>query len=263
MNTIPLTHTTIDGIHIAEAVAGEVDASPVVLLHGWGANISLVWPLAKQLAPHGYRIYMLDLPGFGESDPPPSAWTIHDYVRFVLAYLEHHQLERVYLFGHSFGGRLGLILGAEHPDRIMKMVLANSAGLHQKAPLSDRIRLRSYKAVRDALNAVGMGRLSDSLRRWYNARYGSADFQRASGVMRQTFVNIVNEDLQSYATCVRRPTLLFWGDQDEETPLSMGQRLEQLIPDAGLVVYEGAGHYSYLDRLPDAVRVMVHFFKQD
>jgi pimeloyl-ACP methyl ester carboxylesterase len=54
-----------------------------------------------------------------------------------------------------------------------------------------------------------------------------------------------------------------WGDQDQDTPLWQGQLLEKTIPDAGLVVWEGAGHYSYLDRLPDTVRVIDHFFKQD
>ena len=57
------------------------------------------------------------------------------------------------------------------------------------------------------------------------------------------------------------PTLLFWGDQDMDTPLSQGKLLEQLIPDAGLVIWEGAGHYSYLERLADTARVMDHFLK--
>ncbi len=78
--------------------------------------------------------------------------------------------------------------------------------------------------------------------------------------MRETFVKVVNEDLLPYAAQVKPSTLLFWGDQDMDTPLSQGQLLEKTIPDAGLVVWEGAGHYSYLDRLADTVRVMDHFF---
>ena len=81
--------------------------------------------------------------------------------------------------------------------------------------------------------------------------------------MRETFVKVVNEDLLPYAARVQPSTLLLWGDQDQDTPLSQGQLLEKTIPDAGLVVWEGAGHYSYLDRLPDTVRVIDHFFKQD
>ena len=79
--------------------------------------------------------------------------------------------------------------------------------------------------------------------------------------MRETFVKVVNEDLLLYAAQVKPSTLLFWCDQDTETPLSQAQLLEKTIPDAGLVVWEGSGHYSYLERVADTARVMDHFFK--
>jgi pimeloyl-ACP methyl ester carboxylesterase len=259
MNTPPITHTTIQGIRTAEAIIGE--GKPLVLLHGWGANIGLVWALAERMAPLGYRVYALDLPGFGASDPPPTAWTVQDYARFVVAYWDAHNLDQLYLFGHSFGGRLSLILGAENSERILKMALANSAGIKSPPLPLTRARLTLYKWLRDVLYRVGARSLADRLRAAYNARYGSTDFQQVSGVMRQTFVNVVNEDLLGYAARVKPSTLLFWGDKDEETPLWYGQTLEKTIPDAGLVVYPGAGHYSYLEHLADVTRVMDYFFK--
>jgi len=60
-------------------------------------------------------------------------------------------------------------------------------------------------------------------------------------VLRETLVKVVNEDLLPYAARVSRPTLLFWGDQDHDTPIAQGQLLEKTIPDAGLVVFDGAG----------------------
>ncbi len=62
---------------------------------------------------------------------------------------------------------------------------------------------------------------------------------------------------------VQASTLLFWGDKDEDTPLWQGRELEALIPDAGLIVYEGAGHYSYLERLADTVKTLDYFLKQE
>jgi pimeloyl-ACP methyl ester carboxylesterase len=250
----------IQGIKIAQAIAGE--GLPVLMLHGWGANIGLVWPLAERLIPLGYRVYALDLPGFGDSDNPPSAWSVIDYVKFVVAYLDHHQLDKVYLFGHSFGGRLGLVLGAEHPERILKMALADSAGIRGKASVSGQIRLKTFRAVQNMLRTIGMSRQADRLRDWYSDKYGSAGYKAAQGMMRGTFLKVVNQDLLPYAARIKPSTLLFWGDQDTDTPLSHGQLLEKTIPDAGLVVWEGAGHYSYLERLADTARVMDHFFKQ-
>src|SRR5690606_9265446 len=104
------------------------DGEPILFLHGWGANIGLVLPLAERLAKFGYRCYMVDLLGFGESDNPPQVWTVYDYAKFILNYLDYHELESVFLFGHSFGGRLGLILGSQQSHLIRKMALSDSAG---------------------------------------------------------------------------------------------------------------------------------------
>jgi pimeloyl-ACP methyl ester carboxylesterase len=123
--------------------------------------------------------------------------------------------------------------------------------------------LTTYKAIRDIMNTIGLKSLAENLRERYNKRYGSSDFQQVSGVMRDTFVKVVNQDLLDYAARITVSTLLFWGENDTDTPLWMGQKLEQTIPDAGLVVHKGAGHYAYLDKLTDTARVIDYFFKQD
>lgn len=260
MADAPITFTHVNNLKIAEAVAG--DGQSLLMLHGWGAHIALVWPLAERMISQGYRVYIPDLPGFGQSAEPLRAWTIFDYAEFIVDYMKAHQLHKVFYFGHSFGGRLGLILGAEHPDRIIKMALADSAGVRPKTPLTTQIRLTTYKAIRDGLYKVGAKGAADGLRNWYSNRYGSTDYKNVSGIMRETFVNVVNADLLPYAARVQPSTLLFWGDKDNDTPLWQGKLLEKTIPDAGLIIHEGAGHYSYLDRLADTARVMDYFFKQ-
>lgn len=249
----------IDSIPVAHTIIGE--GFPILMLHGWGANRTLVTPLAEKLTPQGFQCYVPDLPAFGDTPEPPIAWTVFDYATFVLAYMDTLQLERVHLFGHSFGGRLSLILAADYPNRFDKIVLADSAGIRPKVATSDQLRTRLYKGIRSTLEALGLKSLSATLRTAYNKRYGSTDFNAVSGVMRQTFINVINEDLLPYAHRIPHPTLLFWGDQDLDTPLWMGQTLEKMIPDAALIVHEGAGHYSYLDRLTDTARIMGHFFK--
>ena len=238
----------IDGIAIRERIIGE--GSPVLMVHGWGANIDLLEPLAIRLSRLGYQCLMFDLPGFGESEEPANAFTIFDYARFCLAYLDHHHLPSAHFFGHSLGGRIGLILTAEYPARIEKMVLSNSAGIKVEPAFLIRARLKLYKSLRVGLDALGATALSGRLRKVYSQRYGSSDFQSATPVMRQTLINVVNQDLLEYAARVKVPTILIWGDADQDTPLWMGKKLEQAIPDAALIVHEDASHYAYLD-FPD------------
>jgi len=263
--TVPSTLDVL-GIPLAYSTAqprGEAVATILVALHGWGASRQLMLPAADKLAALGHTVISLDLPGFGETPPPPAPWGVPDYANFVLAALDILGLDRVNLFGHSFGGRISLILGADHPQRIGKLVLADSAGVPPKRSFSSQARLKAYRTARQTLEAVGAKALAGQLRGWYNARYGSADYQQASGVMRETFVRVVNQDLRPFAARVQRPTLLFWGDRDEDTPLWQGRELERLIPDAGLVVLAGAGHYSYLDKLDEFARVTDFFLRQN
>ncbi len=261
MTEAPTTFTNINNIRTAQAIVG--DGAPILMLHGWGVHLGLMWPLAERLAPLSYRVYIPDLPGFGQSAPPPGAWSVHDYVAFVVSYMDYHALDKAYFVGHSFGGRLGLVLGAQHPERILKMALADSAGVRSKPSLNGQLRQNAYKFVRHGLNKIGLRNLADGLSACYVERYGSPDYKSARGVMRETFVKVVNEDLLPYAARVKASTLLLWGDQDEDTPLWQGKLLEKTILDAGLVIFEGAGHYSYLERLGETVRILDHFFKCD
>ncbi len=267
MKPAAVSFTQVDGLQTAELVLpgvarpGTLPAAPILLLHGWGASLRLMQPLGERLAALGYAVYIPDLPGFGETAPPAFAWSVPDYANFIVAYLDAHQLERVFLFGHSFGGRIGLVLGAEQADRLVKIALADAAGIPARKSGGADMRLKAYKAIRDSLYKLGAKGLADNLRGRYNRRYGSADFQAASGILRETFVKVVNQDLRPYAARVKPATLLFWGSQDEDTPLWQGQELEKLIPDAGLIVYEGAGHYSYLERLNETVKTVDYFFR--
>ena len=249
----------IDGIDIRQAVIGE--GAPVLMVHGWGANIETLLPLATRLSRLGYRCLMLDLPGFGESAEPRQGWAVRDYVEFCLAFLDSHDLPCVHYFGHSLGGRIGLMLAADHPQRIDKMTLSNSAGIKLEPSLGQRLRLGLYRRARSSLNALGAKSSAESLRSYYNQRYGSADFVGASPIMRETLVKIVEQDLLAYARRAAIPTVLIWGDADEETPLWMGRTLEDTLPDAALIVHPGAGHYAYLDFPERTASIMDALFR--
>ena len=247
---------TIDGLTTGTAVLGE--GRPVVALHGWGGAIRSFWPVAEQLAPRGYQVHVVDLPGFGASELPPRPWGVAEYSRFVVSYLDAAGLERADLLGHSFGGRISLVLAAEQPARVRKLVLASSAGIRSRPSLRQRARGMGAHAVRTTLDQLGMETLRERLQRRYNNRYASDDYLSA-GPLRETFLRVIDEALTPYAQRVQAPTVLIWGDQDPDTPLWQGRRLEELIPDAGLIVFQGAGHFAYLERLPDYLRIVDHF----
>ncbi|MFZ4828311.1 MAG: alpha/beta fold hydrolase [Phototrophicaceae bacterium] len=258
MTAVANTQTILlSGITTRYLVMGE--GLDVILLHGWGANLNLMLPLAQQLQPLGYRTHLLDLPGFGESGLPPQAWSVHNYAQHVLAYMAHQNLERVHLFGHSFGGRISIVLGANHEHHIGKIVLCDAAGVKAIQPWYKQLPLVTYHYLKDKLPDHP---LIEQLQTAYRNRTASTDYLNA-GELKATFLAVIEEDLLPLSSKINQPTLLVWGTADQDTPLWQAKKLEATIPNAGLVTLEGAGHYSYLDRLLDVTRIVDYFYKHD
>lgn len=223
------------------------DGSPVLLLHGWGTSAELFVPIFDRLGA-GRRLIAPDLPGFGDTPPPAEPWSVDDYAAWVVVLLDRLGVTRCDVIGHSNGGRIGIVLAAEHPELVRRLVLTDSSGIRPRHGLRYRYRVATYKALRRAQHATLVPRaLRDAAQRRAGRR-GSDDFRAASGTMRGTLVRLVNEDLTPLLPHVAAPTLLIWGDRDADTPLRDARVMERLIPDAGLVVFEGAGHFAYLEQ---------------
>jgi pimeloyl-ACP methyl ester carboxylesterase len=234
---------------------------PTLLLHGWGVSSELFAPILTGLEP-GRRLIVPDLPGFGATPPPDAPWSVHEYAAWCVALLDRLGIEQCDLIGHSNGGRIGIVLAAEHPQRIGRMVLAGSAGIRPKRTLRDIARVRTYKALRVVERSPFVpGAILRAAKRRADQR-GSADYRAVSGTMRGTLVRIVNEDLRALLPSLRMPVLLIWGEHDTEAPIEHGRLMERLIPDAGLVVFEGAGHFAYLEQ-PDRFCRIVDVFLRD
>ena len=106
-----------------------------------------------------------------------------------------------------------------------------------------------------------MGRLGVPGRKVRDAIYkriASEDYRNA-GPLRPTFVKVVNEDMSELLPRIAAPTLLVWGSEDDAAPLAHARTMERAIPDAGLIVFEGAGHFCYLEQPDRFCRIVRHF----
>ncbi len=203
-----------------------------------------------------FRTVALDLPGFGESQLPPEVWGSEEYAEHIAAVLSSVGVDRAHFVGHSFGAKTSLCLAAARPDMVDKLVVAGSPGLRIPPSFEARIKRTASRAARlfGRLGAPGQA-LRDAIYR----RVASRDYREA-GELRPILVRVVNEDLAGALTTITSPTLLVWGVDDDAVPVAVAQRMEKLIPDAGLVVLEGAGHFCYLDQPVAFCRIVRHFF---
>ncbi len=235
---------TINDVAVNYIQYGE--GKDVLLLHGWGQNIEMMKPIGDNLSSR-FRITILDFPGFGESDEPGHAWTIDDYSNMLEIFIKSVGIKKPIIMGHSFGGRVAIRYSAH--NTIEKLVLFGSPCIRTQKDLPMSVKI--LKAVK---RLPGFNQLGEYMKKYI----GSRDYKAASPVMRQTLVNVVNEDLSMYAKDIEEPTLLIWGENDEEAPLEEAKLLEAIMVDAGLIVLPGT-HYAYLENLPRVISILENF----
>lgn len=238
----------------------EGKGTPVIFLQGWGTNIELYKKVTDKIVTLG-RIIALDLPGFGKTNEPPTAWNVDQYTDFVIEFIKKLNLKKIILMGHSFGGRIIIKLMArqEKAFEVEKIVLLDSAGIKPKTTLKKQIKQKWFKICKKVANSKVGKKMYPGLVEKMQKKHGSADYRNATPLMRQVLVKAINEDLTKLLINIKVPTLLIWGDKDTATPLSDAETMEKLIPDAGLVVLKNTGHYSFLEDFYTFSRVMDSF----
>jgi len=247
------------GLKVQYEIMGE--GKEIILLHGWFANIKTYASIIKQLS-NNFKVIALDLPGFGSSQEPQSVWGTAEYAGLVKEFLDKFNIRRPILMGHSFGGRVIIYLTGRLNVAAQKIVLIDSAGIKPKRSLKYYYRVYTFKLVKNAAKLLLPGAKAEEMITKARSRHGSTDYKNAPGIMRSILVKTVNEDMRKYMPEMKAPTLLIWGENDTDTPVSDGKLMEKLIPDAGLVVLKNAGHFSFLDKLYEFNIIVDHFLRE-
>ena len=244
----------IDGVRIHWEEEGE-HGSRVLLLHGWGCDISLMKPVADALKQE-YRVMMPDFPGHGESGRPPEPWGVPEYAENM-----------VHLLKETGFMPCATWIASEYPEVFTKMIFTGAAGIRPKQSDEAKARAERYrklKSLTEKLRKMPFLRgAAESMQEKLRQRYGSADYNRLDEEMRKTFVKVISLDLTDRYDKIRQSTLLIWGDRDTETPIWMGLEIEKRIPDCALIRLEGGSHFAYLEQAGRFNTIAARFFKED
>lgn len=224
-----------------------------VFLHGWGANSSLMFPLANAIG-KGKTCVFIDFPPFGNSSEPKTPWNLDDYVNLT-AQVINEVLRSVgkncyvsAIFAHSFGGRVAIKGIAEKKLDSRRLILLSSAGICPKFSFKTKFRILQYKFYKK----IGSKKVSG---------FGSADYKVLSPIMKQTFQQIISEDLSKDARKIGAKTLIIFGKEDRETPPYMAKKLNKLIPGSKIFLIEKAGHFAYLSSIEKVVPIILAFLE--
>jgi pimeloyl-ACP methyl ester carboxylesterase len=230
-------------LKLAYSVEGEGDA--VVFLHGWGCDKS-IWKSSVEALRSHFKVVAVDFAGFGSSQEPNSVWGVEEYTSSIEALLRELGIVSPILVGHSFGGRVSILYASR--NEVKKVVLADAAGVKPSRSFGYYRKVYTYKLLKRALPLLIGDKKAQMLLDQRRAKSGSSDYNRATPMMRAILSKCVNEDLCRVMPRISAPVMLFWGDRDTATPIADAHKITKLIPDSGLVVAEGAGHFAFLER---------------
>ncbi len=214
----------------------------IIILHGWGLDGKKFSSLADEFFKLGYRVFSPDMPGFGGEKSPQRPFALTDYADFLLNFYKKNKLSKAIIVGHSFGGRVALKFDELYPKYVTSLILTGTPGFTPVAKKKLILAITVAKIFKLIFKIPPLSFFEGPVRIWYYYVVGAKEYYRAEGVMRETFKNIVREELVPSMRAVRCPTLLIWGGNDIIVPVSIANKMQGEIRNSKLLVVENVDH---------------------
>jgi pimeloyl-ACP methyl ester carboxylesterase len=264
----------VDGIRVHYQEAGEKNAPVLVLIHGF-ASSTLVWSkVFLALAEKGFRVIAVDMLGYGYSGKPRNGeYTIAGQASLLMRLLERLGIKRATLVGSSYGGAVAATCALDYSERVEKLVLVGT--VNNNRPLNLKLmKIFGSPVFGDVVSPLLIGSrrlLRRRMKRVYDRHAWVLDERRvdarhfplrASATQRAIIRTVRNWDAERIsrdAHLIRKPTLLLWGENDIEIPLSDGERLHEEIQESRFVVFLNCGHLPH-EEYPEAFTKVVADF---
>jgi len=270
----------VGGRFVHYQVSGAPDSPPVVMLHGIARSLDDFTDQHEQLS-DTYRVYSVDLAGFGESDPLPGKSTLPAIADVVAGFLDEvGETRPAHLVGNSLGGAVAMLLALRYPDRVRSLVLVGSAGFGREVTIALRIlTVRPLARLLLRPSRAGVRRMEQAIFR-DRGFVTEARVERALALARRPHGARVLLDLvRSLGTFrgVRRPwrdaviaatataavpTLVVWGSHDLILPAAHLEAAKRLLPHAGTYLFDNTGHMPQIERAAEFAQLIKDFWKE-
>lgn len=253
----------VNGVRIHYQEKGE--GVPIVLIHGYTSS-TYTWKDVFEPLSQKYRVIALDLKGFGISEKPGGDYSRRAQGEIVAGLLDYLKIEKAWIAGNSMGGETALNVALNHPEKVLGLILIDSAGVkvsgktsltpwYLQTPVVGRV-LIALAMTSDGLVREGLrkslfddSKITEEQVKYYHAPLKTSGGQLAAIRARTDFALYpIEDDLDRIAV----PTLLMWGAEDEIIPLEAGRKMNSLIKNSKLVIIENCGHIPQ-EEMPERV----------
>lgn len=229
----------INGIKTNYLVFGE--GRPFLILHGWGSASDRWIKEAEIISQKGYRVIVPDLPGFGASGKLARPWTVNDYVKWFEEFTKTLGIENFTLLGYSFGGALSVKITVKYPQRVQRLFLVAAAVIRKKtAQKSFSTKIAKFIKLFYFLPYYSFFRKAV-----YKFIIRKSDYVYTEGIMKETYLNVIVEDVSYNLPFIKVPTVIIWGDKDQSVPMEDAHLVNEKVKNSKLVVIPGADHLMH------------------
>jgi len=249
----------IDGLKINYKIAGEGPA--ILILHGWGGSSDSWISVQEILAKEGFKVICPDFPGFGKSETPFEPWGVKEYSKFVLNLTKILELQKFFLLGHSFGGRVAIKFSVLYPEKIKSLILCNSAGIKQKWGFREKFIFRLSKLGNAIFTFPPLKRFKNKFRNLFYIFLRHKDYAKVEGTMRKIFKKVLTEDLLKDLPRIKTRTLIIWGEFDKLVPVKYAHTFKEKIENSKLEILLKIGHSPHLEVPEKLAKIIIQFLR--
>jgi len=220
----------------------------MLVLHGWGRSLDDWRQVSRELSKKS-KVFLLDLPGFGNSSLPEENADTNYYSGVVNEFIKKMKVEDIILLGHSFGGKIAIVVAGKN-KKVKKLVLVAPSGVEEKSFITTLKILTAKIINKMPLGGVIKERLKDS--------FSSSDYKNA-GSLKRIFKTVVNQKVDREAREITAETLIIWGDRDKELAPRWGKKIRELIGGSRLRIVWGAKHHPHLEKPEKFLEIVNEF----
>lgn len=222
--------------------------APFIVLHGWNSGSDRWIKEAEMISEKKFQVIVPDLPGFGESQKLDRPWAVNDYVKWLEDFTEELRIKEFNLLGYSFGGSIAAKMAVRHPQRVKKLFLVASAVIRKKtAKKNFSAKLAKFFNFFYFLPYYPLFRKAV-----YKYIIKKSDYVYTEGVMKETYLNAIADDVSYKLSFIRVPTVIIWGDNDQSVPVDDAYVVNEKIKKSKLVIIPGADHLMH-KKIPEVL----------
>jgi pimeloyl-ACP methyl ester carboxylesterase len=237
--------------HYVEKGEGE----PVILVHGFAYD-SYMWHSNVDALVDRFRVYALDLWGFGYSTREPMDYGYPLYADQLLKFMDALNIQRASLVGQSMGGGTCVLFAVRHRERVNKLILVDAAAMPNPLPLMGKIaNLPGVGELMYGLNSNFLRKYVENVTRFHKIK-GSTEVMLE--ILRKQFFGTLGDDVRRLGE-MDVPILLVWGRHDKAVPLEHGQEMHSILRGSHLEIFEGAGHCPHDEQAKEFNQLALDF----